>query len=104
MENSIRPRRLFVSGGSRLTRNAALLWRELGKLLAMEDGLVVITGGFSHVGDEPSTHADWMIVEGMLLVLQERGVPAEKHIETFLPAANFDRGGATRFKEGRVVA
>jgi predicted Rossmann-fold nucleotide-binding protein len=103
MNNIIRPRRLFVSGGSRLTANAALLWKELGGILARENSLVVITGGLVGRKDEPSSQtADSMIVEGMLHVLKEEGKVAENHIETFLPDETQDWNKLIRFKEGKT--
>ncbi len=103
MNNLIRPRRLFVSGGSRLSPNAALLWRELGALLAREDGLVVITGGLAGRADDPAAvTADRMIIDGMLPVLHSRGVAPEERIETFLPDSEQDWSKAARFTEGRI--
>lgn len=93
MNNTIRPRRLFVSGASRLSANGALLWRELGRLLASENGLVVITGGLQSRIDDPGARtADRMIVEGMLPTLRARGIPPEERIETFLPDARCEPG------------
>ncbi len=54
MNNELRPRRLLASGGSRLSKNAASLWRLLGRLLALENGLVVITGGSARREENPS--------------------------------------------------
>jgi predicted Rossmann-fold nucleotide-binding protein len=103
MNHIIRPRRLFVSGGGRLSVNAATLWRELGRLLAQEDGLVVITGGLAGRTDEPTARtADWMVIEGMLPVLRQRGVPLEEHIETVLPDMHEGRKELIRFKEGKI--
>jgi len=103
MNNPIRPRRLFVSGASRLSQNAALLWRELGRLLAAEDGLVVITGGLQQRLDDPAAlTADRAIVDGMSPVLHARGTAADEHIETVLPDAQHDWNKLIRFKEGRI--
>src|SRR4051794_20467701 len=103
METTIRPRRLFVSGASRMSANAASLWRELGCLLAAEDGLVVITGGLAGRNDDPDAlTADRMIVEGMLPALRRRGVSTADHIETVLPDASQDWNQLIRFKEGRI--
>lgn len=103
MHNSIRRRRLFVSGASRMSTNGAVLWRELGSLLAQDDGLVVVTGGLAARTDDPKAlTADRMIVDGMLPVLHSRGIPAEDHIETVLPDAQQDWRKLVRFKEGRI--
>lgn len=98
---AIRPRRPFVSGGSALTKNAALLWTELGKLLAKEDGLVVVTGGTKGRRDSPdSIAADWAVAQGMISSLKdERNL--EKHLETVLPGT--DWRNLRRFKKGRVL-
>lgn len=73
MNNTIRPRRLFVSGGSRLSPNAANLWQELGYLIAKEAGLIVITGGLAGRADDPvALTADKMIIDGMLFVLRNQ--------------------------------
>lgn len=103
MISNIRPRRLFVSGGSRLSANAAKLWRELGQLLAVEDGLIVITGGLAGRAKDPETPtADRMIIEGMLPILKSRGIPSENHIETVLPDSAQDTNKLIRFKEGHI--
>jgi len=103
MNDTIRPRRLFVSGGSRLSPNAALLWRQLGALLAMEDGLTVITGGLAVRDDDPTAlTADRMIIDGMLPKLESRGVASEERIETVLPDSRYDSHVSVRFKEGSV--
>ncbi len=103
MKTQIRPRRLFVSGASRLSPNAALLRRELGRQLASDDGLVVITGGLQQRLDDPTAlTADHMVVQGMLPALRARGLPIEEHLETVLPDVQQDRSKLIRFKEGRV--
>jgi predicted Rossmann-fold nucleotide-binding protein len=103
MNNTIRPRRLFVSGGSRLSANAALLWKELGVLLALENDLIVITGGLAGRKDEISSQtADSMIVEGMKQVLKEKGKQTEGQIETFLPDKKQDWNNLMRFEEGKM--
>ena len=103
MNTVIRPRQLFVTGGSRLSANAALLWRELGRLLGAEDSLVVITGGLQQfVTDPTAVPADRMIVEGMLETLRARGVAPELHIETVLPDVQHDWNELIRFKEGKI--
>ena len=103
MNTTIRPRRLFVSGGSRLSANAALLWREVGRLLALEDGFVVVTGGLARREDDPSAlTADRAIVDGILPVLLARGVYPEEHLETVLPDVQRDSNKLIRFKEGRI--
>jgi predicted Rossmann-fold nucleotide-binding protein len=100
---AIRPRRLFVSGGSKLGPNAARLWQELGALLAAEDGLIVITGGLKERSDSPKTvPADWAVVRGMLEALKRRRANPTSHIETFLPGRRRDWGKLQRFRKGRV--
>ncbi len=103
MDNTIRPRRLFVSGASRLSANGALLWKELGHLLASENGLIVITGGLqSRVDDPDARTADRTIIDGMMPVLRASGILPDERIETFLPDARYDRNKLIRFKEGRI--
>jgi predicted Rossmann-fold nucleotide-binding protein len=102
MNNTIRPRRLFVSGGSRLTANAALLWNELGGLLALEN-IVVITGGLAGRKDELSAQtADSMIIKGMIKVLKKSGEQPKGHIATFLPDKTQDWNNLIRFKKGKT--
>jgi nucleoside 2-deoxyribosyltransferase len=99
----IRPHRLFVSGGSRLSPQAALLWKELGKLLAAQDELVVITGGLAGRVDSPGCQtADRMIIDGVLEGLHGRRIPADERIETFLPDQEKDGNKLVRFREGRI--
>ncbi len=100
---SVRPRRLFVSGGSKLSPNAARLWQELGALLAAEDGLIVVTGGLKERVDSRKTMtADWAIVKGMLGALKRRRASSTNHIETVLPDRSRDWRKLKRFRKGRV--
>jgi predicted Rossmann-fold nucleotide-binding protein len=100
---AIRPRRLFVSGGSKLSPNAAHLWQELGALLAAEDGLIVVTGGLKQRADSPKTvPSDWAIVKGMLGALKRRRANSANHIETMLPDRSRDWRKLQRFRKGRV--
>src|SRR5689334_17712921 len=101
MHNAIRPRRLFVTGGSRMSAQAAVLWRKLGALLANEKGLVVITGGLAARMEDPeSLTSDRMIVDGMLPALGSSGIAPEERIETILPDSRQDNRHQNRFKEG----
>jgi len=103
MSNTIRPRRLFVSGGSNLSANAAILWKELGHLLASEKGLIVLTGGLASRGDRPkAVTADRMIIAGMEATIEARGGNVDEHIETILPDAQRDWNQLIRFKVGRI--
>ncbi len=54
MHSMFRPRRLFVSGESALSDQGAVLWEELGRQLAAEEGLVVITGGLDYMTESPN--------------------------------------------------
>lgn len=103
MNPTIRPLRLFVSGGSRLSQKSALLWQELGKLLAAEDDLVLITGGLDARTDSPDTRpADRAVVDGFLSGLNERGVPTRERVETFLPDPKLDWSDLKRFEVGTI--
>jgi predicted Rossmann-fold nucleotide-binding protein len=103
LHSVIRPRRLFASGGSRLSSNAAKLWYALGKALASEDGLVVITGGLAERVDSPGARpADRAIIEGFMEGLRARGIVARERIETFLPDPELDWNVLRRFELGRV--
>lgn len=100
---TIRARRLFVSGGSALTPNAALLWVELGKLLAAEESLTIITGGLDYLLASPQVpSADRAIVDGFLEGLRTRGTSSRDRIETFLPDPKLDWSELKRFEIGRV--
>lgn len=103
MKKIARPRRLFVSGGSQLSPNAALLWRELGVLLAAKDGLTLITGGLKSIANAPDGQtADRMMTEGFLEGLRQHHVDAFERIETMLPDPKLDWNNLTRFEVGRV--
>lgn len=83
--------------------NAALLWKELGKLLAAEDGLIVVTGGLKARLDSPNhPTADWTIIDGVLEGLRSSGIPAEERVETVLPDREKDFSKLVRFHEGRI--
>jgi hypothetical protein len=103
MQRTIRPRRLFVTGDSRMSPHGARVWRELGALLAGEDSLIVVNGGLTSNSAEPGSRtSDRVIIDGMLPVLEARGIPPEDRIETVLPDAEHDVRKTLRFKEGRI--
>lgn len=101
---AVRPRRLFVSGGSCLSEEAERLWVALGRRLARERGLVVITGGLRVRRDrEDCNPADWAVVRGMKQELGGRSEALDTCCETVLPDESKDWGELVRFHEGRVV-
>lgn len=103
MKPEIHPHRLFVSGGSQLSRRAALLWHELGRMLAGETGLVVVTGGLRARRESPGkTPADWAMVEGVLVGLEGTAIRPTDRIETVLPDRNKDWDKLERFHVGHV--
>lgn len=103
MNPVFRPLRLFVSGGSRLSANAALLWRELGQSLAAEDSLVLITGGLQGLKDPADAlTADRSIVDGFQHGLLLQGNNKRNRIETFLPDPDLDWSELKRFEAGLV--
>ena len=106
MNSSNRPPRLLVTGGSSISLKAAQLWRELGRLLAGEDGLVVITGGLEARADSQGWFAaDLADVEGFVVGLREQGITADDRVETFLPDPKWDWSKLNklkRFEIGRV--
>jgi len=104
MSIALRPRRLLVSGGSHLSPNAALLWEELGRLLAYEDGLVAITGGLAGRRDCPDARpADRAFVDGYVAGLHARRLPIRERLETFLPEQKDDPKRLIGFEEGLTV-
>ena len=103
MNKVTQPRRLFVSGASQLSSNAASLWRELGLVLAAESGLILITGGLKGLSDDlEAKTADRMIIEGFLEGLAERRIEPFDRIETMLPDPKLDKNDFLRFEIGRV--
>jgi hypothetical protein len=104
MDSQFRSHRLFVSGGSRLSPEAALFYRQLGIRLAGQDRLVVVTGGLLERDDGAGRKAaDWAIVEGIQEGLRQRKLAAEERIETVLPDGTKDPEKLRRFREGRVL-
>ena len=104
MSTAARPRRLFVTGGSRLSQNAAVLWHKLGSLLAQEDSLIVITGGLEKRADDLyAPTADSAMVKGFAEGLKRRGIDAFERIETILPDPGLDPHRNNRFHVGRVL-
>ena len=96
-----RQRRLLVSGDRRLPRSAGLLLTELGRLLAAEDRLIVMTGGREPRNDAPGAmSADRSVVDGMLSALKAREIDPTLRIETYLPEEDLQK--ADRFREGRL--
>ena len=103
MTSIIRPLRLFVSGGSRISPKVALLWRELGRVLAAEKGLVLITGGLESRKDgKGKPAADKAVVDGFLAGLSKLGVTSHERVETFLPDPKLDWSELNRFEVGRI--
>lgn len=99
----LRPRRLFVSGGSALSDQGAALWRELGRQLAAEEGLVVITGGLEALIESPGrVAADKALVDGFEDGLQTQNVDPVHRIETYLPDPKLDWSKLKRFAKGHV--
>jgi hypothetical protein len=70
---AVRSRRLFVSGGSRLSSESAMFLKELGRLLAEEDGLTIITGEIREAWWEVSSHGSFPC-DGALCHLFKRQV------------------------------
>jgi len=101
---AIRPRRLAVCGGSRLSPEAARFWEFMGRTLAHEKSLLVITGGLKHRKDAPDKMAaDWALVKGFKQELPQ-SVPLDMRVETVLPDPARDwRPNLKRFREGKVI-
>ncbi len=97
----MRPHRLFVCGGSRLSAQTADLWRALGHRLGRESGLVVITGGLAGRKDSPGESADRAFVEAYVASLRKNNDSAERRLLTYLPTIDWDR--LRRFREGKIV-
>ncbi len=103
MDAMLRPRRLFVSGGSKLTDQAAALWEKVGRELANEPGLVVITGGLDSRSDAPGQMtADRALADGFEARLQAQGIDPATRIETYHPDPGLDPPKLKRFSKGRV--
>lgn len=103
MDKVVRSRRLLVTGGSQLSPKAALLWHELGILLAGEDGLVLITGGLIGLVNSPAAQtADRAITQGFVEGLKARRIDPSERVETFLPDPKLDWSNLGRFEIGRV--
>jgi predicted Rossmann-fold nucleotide-binding protein len=102
---AIRPRRLAVCGGSRLPPKAARFWELMGRVLAHEKGLLVITGGLRHRQGAPAdtVAADWALVNGLKQGLPQ-DVSMEARVETVLPDPAPDwNTNLERFQEGKVI-
>jgi predicted Rossmann-fold nucleotide-binding protein len=103
MDAMLRPRRLYVCGGSALTDQAAALWGEIGRQLAEEDGLVVITGGLWSQPDSPERiSSDKAMADGFEAGLQAQGIDPAERIETCHPDPALDPPGLRRFSKGRL--
>ncbi len=102
MSSILRPRRLFTSGGSMLSDQAATLWSEVGRQLAEEKGLVVITGGLASRTDAPDCMtADLAMANGFEAGLQAQGIDPIDRIETCYPDPTLDGPKLKRFSKGR---
>ena len=75
--------------------------RELGRSLAEEPGITIITGGFRFWEDRQTlTSADWSTIEGCKSVLGEDPRELERRIETQLAGRDFSK--VRRFETGHV--
>jgi len=101
----IRARRLAVSGGSSLTKEATRLWHFLGREFASEQSLTIVTGGLQKRKDSPGTlAADWAFVHGVIQELSNLEVMPATHLETMLPSKEKDwPENLIRFEEGHVI-
>jgi predicted Rossmann-fold nucleotide-binding protein len=102
---AIRPRRLAVCGGGRLPPKAARFWELMGRVLAYEKGLLVITGGLRHrTGARRKVAADWALVNGLEEELRNQQLTLDGRVETMLPSPDRDHQTArTRFEKGKVI-
>jgi hypothetical protein len=104
---SLRPRRVGIAAGSLISPANVPFCRALGRELAGEDGLVIVTGGLMHLTARPDRPAgEWLLVQDALRRLEEDGVVAETRVETLLPdpdSADFARfhAGAVRMMRNR---
>jgi len=99
---AIRPRRVAVCGSSRLGEGNDEFCFALGRQLAREPGLVVVTGGFGHKrGCPQDVSADWCTVSALEKSLSRAGIPPERCIETLIP--EIDSSHPVRFRTGKVV-
>jgi hypothetical protein len=104
---SLRPRRVGIAAGSLISPANVAVCRALGRQLAAEDGLVLVTGGLKHLAARPDRPAgEWLLIQESLRRLQEDGVVAETRVETVLPdpdSADFARfhAGAVRMMRNR---
>ncbi len=98
---SLRPRRVGISAGSLLAPANVRFCEALGRELAGEDGLVLVTGGLKHLATHPDRPAgEWLVIKAALERLRADGVSAEARVETLLPDP--DSADFVRFHEGAV--
>lgn len=102
----IRPKRLGVCGASVLEKENVEFCLSLGRAIAQEEGLILVTGGFKHKVKYPGTcSADWSVVKGSLDELSKAGVSPSTRIETLIPDPKIEPQDVQkylRFKEGRT--
>jgi hypothetical protein len=77
------------------------LCEALGRELAEEDGVVLVTGGLRHLGPHPDRLAgEWILIHAAVQHLRKLGIAPETRIETMLPEPDDER--FVRFHEGNV--
>jgi hypothetical protein len=102
---ALRPKRLTVSGGSSITSDNARFCHYLGRVLAGQDNLVIITGGLKYLKEDPSRPtADWKTIEGVVKELHKKKISEHIKVETILPDKKKDYGGAERFECGNCIS
>ncbi|MFN0205873.1 MAG: hypothetical protein ACKVS6_06120 [Planctomycetota bacterium] len=100
----IRTRRIAVCGGTRINLTNAIFAEALGKQLAAEEGLMLVTGGFKCFTLDPEIPSgDWSFVSGAREYLRSIGLTTERKIETLLPDPTHEPARVVRFREGTVI-
>jgi hypothetical protein len=86
-----------------LSDQAATLWGEVGRQLAAEKGLVVITGGLASRKDAPGgMTADLAMATGYETELLAQGIDPIDRIETCYPYPTLEWQNLERFSKGRL--
>lgn len=100
----VRTRRIGLCGGTRITTENAAFAEALGAELVMEQGMVLVTGGFKCFAYSPETPSgDWSFVAGARERLRGEHISTDRKIETLLPDPNNEPPRTVRFSEGTVI-
>lgn len=95
------PVRILVTGASELPQEHLDFARELGRLLMVKTGFVLVTGGLRSKGGTQQPALDGIVVDAAFDAIDKSVEAARSRIETIVPER--DRSGLVRVSTGTLI-